>query len=104
MFWVLGVDTNFGARFSTVLRAWVLWNRGRSGSSRPSPACLSGGWEEVMVSVGWWGEGACEKQRQVGPWLSGHPGAGSPHTPRCRAPVAGWGWPAAVHPPPPTSC
>lgn len=52
-----------------------------------------------MVSVGWLGEGACEKQRQAGPWISGHCGAGSPHTPRGRAPVAGWGLPAAQSPP-----
>ena len=98
-FWVLGMDVNFGARFSTVLRAWVLWNLGDQAPTSPAQhASLGAGRKWWSV----WAGGGREpvKQRQAGPWISGHRGAGSPHTPRVRAPVAGWGLPAAQLVPP----
>lgn len=59
---------NFGGHFSTVRRAWVLWNLGDQAPL--GPACVSGSWEEVVVHVGWWWDGACENGRKWAPWLT----------------------------------
>ena len=54
-FWVLGMDVNFGARFSTMLRAWVLWNLGdQAPTSLAQHASLGAGrkWWSVWAGGG----------------------------------------------------